>query len=131
MQILETGLPGVLLIKPLVFRDERGFFLETFNAERYANYGIPSNEMRFVQDNHSRSTKGTLRGLHFQIKHPQGKLVSDVTGHVLDVVADVCPDSPTFKQWLQGALLGGLGQGKGQESAGRTGYPHPAPGRLA
>ena len=100
MQILETGLPGVLLIKPLVFRDERGFFLETFNAERYANYGIPSNEMRFVQDNHSRSTKGTLRGLHFQIKHPQGKLVSVVTGHVLDVVADVCPDSPTFKQWI-------------------------------
>ncbi len=100
MNVIETELPGVLVIKPKVFGDERGFFLETFHAARYAEYGIPSEGLRFVQDNHSRSRKGVLRGLHFQISRPQGKLVSVATGCVFDVVADVNPDSPTCGDWV-------------------------------
>jgi dTDP-4-dehydrorhamnose 3,5-epimerase len=93
MQVLTTALPGVLIIEPRVFRDERGFFLETYHAARYAEAGLA---LPFVQDNHSRSRKGTLRGLHFQRTRPQGKLVRAID----DVAADVTPGSPTYGQWV-------------------------------
>lgn len=95
MKIIETELPGVLIIEPQVFGDERGFFLESFHAERYREAGI---DMAFVQDNHSRSRKGVLRGLHFQRRHPQGKLVRASRGSIFDVAADIDPASPTFGQ---------------------------------
>lgn len=93
MNIVPTAIPDVLLIEPKVFGDARGFFKETWQAERYEAAGIPS---KFVQDNLSRSVKGTLRGLHFQEPRPQGKLVSVVRGAVLDVAVDVRKGSPTF-----------------------------------
>ena len=95
MQVSTTNLPGVLLIQPRVFADSRGFFLETFQQQRYQDAGITA---QFVQDNHSRSSRGTLRGLHFQRTQPQGKLVSVSRGCVFDVVADINPDSATFGQ---------------------------------
>jgi len=91
-------LPGLLIIEPDVFGDERGFFLETWNAERYRKAGFP--DVRFVQDNHSRSSRGVLRGLHFQRQHPQGKLVSVAAGAVFDIAVDLRPNSPTFGQWF-------------------------------
>ncbi|WP_069471677.1 dTDP-4-dehydrorhamnose 3,5-epimerase [Candidatus Marithrix sp. Canyon 246] len=97
MKVTETKIAGVLIIEPKVFGDSRGFFLETFNADRYAEYGIESN---FVQDNYSRSTKGVLRGLHFQKNHPQGKLVSVTSGIVFDVAVDIRQHSSTFGQWV-------------------------------
>jgi dTDP-4-dehydrorhamnose 3,5-epimerase len=97
MKVIETKIPGVLIIEPKVFGDSRGFFLESFHADRYAEYGIESN---FVQDNHSRSTKGVLRGLHYQKKYPQGKLVSVTSGIVFDVAVDIRQDSSTFGQWV-------------------------------
>ncbi|MEH6669062.1 dTDP-4-dehydrorhamnose 3,5-epimerase [Halopseudomonas sp.] len=97
MKITETELPGVLIIEPQVFGDERGFFLESFHAERYREAGI---DMAFVQDNHSRSRKGVLRGLHFQRRHPQGKLVRASRGSIFDVAADIDPASPTFGQYV-------------------------------
>ena len=97
MQVLATRLPGVLIIEPRVFLDGRGFFLETYHATRYADAGI---DVAFVQDNHSRSRKDTLRGLHLQRTKPQGKLVRVVEGEVLDVAADVDPASPTYGQWV-------------------------------
>jgi dTDP-4-dehydrorhamnose 3,5-epimerase len=100
MNVIETVLPGVLIIEPKVFGDARGFFLETFHKQRYEDAGIPGNSLEFVQDNHSRSSKGVLRGLHFQLENPQGKLVSAGTGAVFDVAADVNPDSATFGQWV-------------------------------
>ncbi len=81
-----------------MYGDERGFFLETWNRRRYLDAGFP--DVTFVQDNHSRSRKGVLRGLHYQIKSPQGKLVRVSRGRVFDVAADVNPDSPTFGQWV-------------------------------
>ncbi len=96
MKVTTTNLPGVLLITPKVFGDSRGFFLETFQAARYKEAGIPES---FVQDNQSRSTKGVLRGLHFQKHYPQGKLVYVTNGTVFDVAVDIRPDSPTFGQW--------------------------------
>ncbi len=100
MKVIETKLPGVLIIEPKVFGDARGFFLETFQKQRYAEADIPGEGLEFVQDNHSRSRKGVLRGLHFQLENPQGKLVSAGTGAVFDVAADVNPDSPTYGQWV-------------------------------
>jgi len=100
VKVIETALPGVLIIEPKVFGDERGFFLETFHKQRYLDAGIPAEGMEFVQDNHSRSSKGVLRGLHFQLENPQGKLVSAGTGTVFDVAADVNPDSATYGQWV-------------------------------
>jgi len=98
MVVSETRLPGVVIIEPTAFRDERGFFLETYHAERYrAAAGLP---LPFVQDNHSRSRRGTLRGLHFQRTRPQGKLIRVVEGEIYDVAADVNPRSPTFRQWV-------------------------------
>jgi dTDP-4-dehydrorhamnose 3,5-epimerase len=97
MKVKETNLPGVLLIEPDVFGDHRGFFLETWNRERYLAAGFP--DVSFVQDNHSRSCKGVLRGLHFQKQHAQGKLVQVATGAAFDVAVDIRPDSATFGQW--------------------------------
>ncbi|MEH6649459.1 MAG: dTDP-4-dehydrorhamnose 3,5-epimerase [Motiliproteus sp.] len=101
MRVIETAIDGVKIIEPQVFGDERGFFLETFQAERYAEHGI---DLPFVQDNHSRSAKGVLRGLHFQKTKPQGKLVRLVRGEVFDVAVDIRPDSVTFGQW-EGIVL--------------------------
>lgn len=93
IKIIETDLPGVLILEPEVFDDERGFFLESFHAQRYREAGI---DAIFVQDNQSRSRKGVLRGLHFQRKYPQGKLVRVSRGSVFDVTADIDPSSATF-----------------------------------
>ncbi|WP_224360494.1 dTDP-4-dehydrorhamnose 3,5-epimerase [Hyalangium versicolor] len=97
MKVIPTEIPGVLIIEPKVFGDERGFFLETFNSKRYADAGIPG---PFVQDNYSRSVKGTLRGLHFQEPQPQGKLVQVVAGAVYDVAVDIRKGSPTFGKFV-------------------------------
>ena len=97
MKISETPLPGVLLIEPKVFGDARGFFLETWNRERYLSAGFP--EVTFVQDNFSHSRQGTLRGLHFQRQHPQGKLVYVVRGAIFDVVVDIRTGSGSFGRW--------------------------------
>lgn len=97
MQIIETNLPGVLLIEPKVFGDDRGFFMETYQADRYAEAGIPG---PFVQDNLSFSQRGVLRGLHFQNPNAQGKLVHVLQGEVFDVAVDIRVGSPTFGQWL-------------------------------
>lgn len=93
MKVSESVLPGVLIIEPRVFHDSRGFFYETFHAERYEQHGI--NE-KFVQDNFSSSIKNVVRGLHYQIEHAQGKLVFVTYGHVLDVIVDIRVGSPTF-----------------------------------
>ena len=97
MKVLETNLPGVLIFEPTVFGDARGFFKETFQAARYRDAGITQ---PFVQDNHSRSSKGVLRGLHMQRHHPQGKLVSCSRGAVFDVAVDIDPDSATFGDFV-------------------------------
>jgi len=96
MNAIETSLEGLLLLYPTVYSDERGFFLERFHDSRYREYGI---DLPFVQDNHSRSVKGALRGLHFQKCSPQGKLVEVVQGCVFDVVVDIRTGSTTFGQW--------------------------------
>jgi dTDP-4-dehydrorhamnose 3,5-epimerase len=101
MNVITTTLPGVLIIEPAVHRDERGFFLETYHAQRYRDAGL---DAAFVQDNHSRSLRGTLRGLHWQIEHPQGKLVRVLLGEIFDVVVDIQPESPTFGQWVGASL---------------------------
>jgi len=97
MKILETRLPGVLLIEPEVFEDDRGYFLETWSNTRYEQIGIPRS---FVQDNVSRSEYGTVRGLHLQHPHSQGKLVSVLGGEVYDVAVDVRVGSPHFGEWV-------------------------------
>jgi dTDP-4-dehydrorhamnose 3,5-epimerase len=96
MQVHTTPLAGLLLIEPRVFGDARGCFLETFHAGRYAEHGVPT---EFVQDNLSRSGRGTLRGLHYQRQHPQGKLVFVTHGAVFDVAVDLRRQSPTFGRW--------------------------------
>ena len=97
MKVIETSIRGCVIIEPMVFGDERGFFLETFHAARYAeSAGI---NLPFVQDNHSRSSKGVLRGLHFQKTKPQGKLVRVVRGEVYDVAVDIRANSKTFGKW--------------------------------
>ena len=93
MKITPTDLPDVLLVEPDVHRDTRGFFLETWHAARYAEAGL---DVRFVQDNHSRSQRGTLRGLHVQLAKPQGKLVRTSIGEIFDVAVDIRHGSPTF-----------------------------------
>ncbi len=97
MKVIPTNLPGVVVIEPQVFGDQRGFFLETYQAERYRAAGITAT---FVQDNHSRSRRGVLRGLHFQLRHPQGKLVQVMRGEVFDVAVDIRRGSPTFGHWF-------------------------------
>jgi dTDP-4-dehydrorhamnose 3,5-epimerase len=102
MNVIPTKIPDVLIIEPKVFGDERGFFFESFNKQSFAEaIGI---EDDFVQDNHSKSTKGVLRGLHYQIKQPQGKLVRVVSGEVLDVVVDIRKSSGTYGQWVSVTL---------------------------
>lgn len=101
MLISETELPGVLLIEPKVFGDERGYFLETWSSERYQSQGLG---VPFVQDNLSKSRRGTLRGLHLQNPFAQGKLVYVVTGEVFDVAVDVRVGSPTFGRWVSATL---------------------------
>lgn len=97
MKVIETALPGVLIIEPRVFGDSRGFFLENYRSDRYREVGI---DLPFVQDNHSRSQKGVLRGLHFQRKRPQGKLVRVSRGTVFDITVDINPHSPTCGKFV-------------------------------
>ena len=97
MNIIQTALPGVLIIEPKVFGDARGFFLESWNSQAFAAAGLT---MDFVQDNHSRSARGVLRGLHYQRKNPQGKLVRVTAGAVFDVAVDVRRSSPHFGRWV-------------------------------
>lgn len=101
MRCIPKELPGVVLIEPVIHRDIRGFFLETFHAGKFAAAGLPS---VFVQDNHSASIRGTLRGLHLQLRKPQGKLVRATLGEIWDVAVDVRPDSPTFGRWTAATL---------------------------
>jgi len=96
--IISTSLPDVKIIEPKVFGDERGFFFESFNAREFSE--AIGHEVTFVQDNHSRSVKGVLRGLHYQIQHPQGKLVRVIAGEVFDVAVDLRRHSSTFSQWV-------------------------------
>lgn len=102
MQIVKTAIPEVLIIEPQVFGDERGFFFESFNQQKFEQ--LTGVKTEFVQDNHSRSAKNVLRGLHYQIQQPQGKLVRVVAGEVFDVAVDVRRDSDTFGKWV-GVLL--------------------------
>lgn len=98
MNVIATALPGVLIIEPKVFGDERGFFYESFNAKAFKETtGV---EVQFVQDNHSRSQKGVLRGLHYQLQNTQGKLVRVTAGEVLDVAVDIRRSSPHFGKWV-------------------------------
>ena len=101
MNIITTSIEGVLIIEPDVFKDNRGFFMETYHHERYKEYSI---SRVFVQDNLSFSVQGTLRGLHYQVKHPQAKLVQVITGEIFDVAVDIRPGSSTFGKWT-GAYL--------------------------
>ncbi len=101
MQVEATNLKGVFLIKPTVHGDDRGFFMETYHADKFAEFGLPTH---FVQDNHSRSSKGILRGLHLQFPGWQGKLVRVIHGEVFDVAVDVRKESPSFGRWF-GAYL--------------------------
>ena len=103
MKVIETGLEGVLIIEPKVFGDKRGFFQETWSKYKYEDIGIG---YEFVQDNLSYSTRGVLRGLHYQLPHTQGKLVSVVQGNVFDVAVDIRVGSPTFGQWTGVELSG-------------------------
>ena len=98
MNIINTAIPEVLIIEPKVFGDERGFFYESFNQQQFEQ--AVDRKVNFVQDNHSRSTKGVLRGLHYQIKQPQGKLVRCTLGEVFDVAVDLRRSSPTFGKWV-------------------------------
>jgi dTDP-4-dehydrorhamnose 3,5-epimerase len=101
VRVLPTDIPGVLVIEPDVHADGRGFFVEAYHAERYRQHGIDG---PFVQDNHSRSVAGTLRGLHLQMRRPQGKLVRVIEGEVYDVAVDVRRGSPTFGRWVSVTL---------------------------
>jgi dTDP-4-dehydrorhamnose 3,5-epimerase len=97
MKFIQTDIPDVLLIKPQVFEDQRGFFMEMFREEQFVSMGINTH---FVQENHSGSCQGILRGLHYQIQQAQGKLVRAITGEIFDVVVDLRRSSPTFGRWI-------------------------------
>lgn len=97
MKFVPTELPGVIIVEPRVFRDDRGFFLETYHQKKFAEDGVP---VSFVQDNHSKSCRGTLRGLHLQRTRSQGKLVRAIEGEIFDVAVDVRRGSPTFAKWV-------------------------------
>jgi dTDP-4-dehydrorhamnose 3,5-epimerase len=101
VKVVPTDFDEVLLIEPDVFRDSRGFFLESYNRRKYREFGI---DCEFVQDNHSRSTRGTLRGLHAQRARPQAKLIRVVTGEIFDVVVDIRRSSPKFARWISFSL---------------------------
>lgn len=100
---IETSLAGVLLLEPRVFGDERGFFLESYNERTFVEAGIRE---RFVQDNHSYSSRNVIRGLHYQTQHPQGKLIRAVAGEILDIAVDLRRRSPTFGKWEAFTLSG-------------------------
>ena len=104
MRFTPLAIPDVILVEPDVHRDERGFFLETYHAEKYRQGGIAET---FVQDNHSRSQRGTLRGLHAQRRFPQGKLVRAIEGEIFDVAVDIRRGSPTFGRWVGETLSAG------------------------
>ncbi len=104
MRFTPTAIPDVLLIEPKVFEDPRGFFMETYRKDAFAEHGI---NVDFVQSNHSQSVRHTLRGLHYQVGHPQGKLVRVLRGEVLDVVVDIRFGSPTFGRWISEVLSAG------------------------
>jgi dTDP-4-dehydrorhamnose 3,5-epimerase len=97
IHFISTEIPDIVIVRPQVFRDERGFFMETYNREQFAEAGIPTD---FVQDNHSASSQFVLRGLHYQIQHPQGKLVRVIQGEVFDVSVDIRRSSSTFGKWV-------------------------------
>lgn len=101
MKVIESEIPDVLIIEPNVFGDDRGFFFESYNKKQLSDIGISA---EFVQDNHSRSEKNVLRGLHYQVQHPQEKLIRVVVGQVFDVAVDLRRKSPTFGRWV-GAML--------------------------
>jgi dTDP-4-dehydrorhamnose 3,5-epimerase len=101
VKVTPTAIPEVLIIEPEVHRDERGFFLESWREDRMAAEGVAA---RFIQDNHSHSVQGTLRGLHYQLERPQGKLVRVVSGEVFDVAVDLRRSSSTFGRWVSGTL---------------------------
>jgi dTDP-4-dehydrorhamnose 3,5-epimerase len=103
MKFLPLALPEVVLVEPDVFRDDRGFFLETYQKHKYGGAGLPE---EFVQDNHSYSVRATLRGLHAQLRRPQGKLIRAVDGEIFDVAVDIRPESPTFGHWVGEVLSG-------------------------
>ena len=97
MKVAKTGIPGVLILEPVVHEDARGFFLETWRETRYKDAGL---DVAFVQDNHSRSSRGVLRGMHYQLEAPQGKLVMAARGSVFDVAVDLRRSSPAFGRWV-------------------------------
>jgi len=101
VKIIETSLPGVFFVEPDVYRDSRGSFMESYHEKKYSEKGIAE---IFVQDNYSHSKRGTLRGLHYQLRHPQGKLVFVITGEIFDVAVDIRRGSPTYGKWV-GSLL--------------------------
>jgi dTDP-4-dehydrorhamnose 3,5-epimerase len=103
VKVTQSKIPDVLIIEPDIYKDGRGYFMETWNAKRYASHGI---EYSFVQDNRSRSDRGVLRGLHYQLNNPQGKLVSVISGSVFDVAVDIRLGSSTFGQWMGIELSG-------------------------
>ncbi len=103
LKVIETSLPGVLVLEPRVFEDDRGFFLESYNQRSMAAIGI---DARFVQDNHSYSRHNVVRGLHYQVNSPQSKLVRVITGEIFDVAADLRRSSPTFGKWFGISLSG-------------------------
>lgn len=107
MRVINTSLPGVVIVESPVLADDRGYFTEVFHSNKFAALGLPTS---FVQDNHSRSTLHTLRGLHYQVDMPQGKLVRAVTGKIFDVAVDVRRGSATFGQWVGVVLEGGDGR---------------------
>jgi dTDP-4-dehydrorhamnose 3,5-epimerase len=98
MKVIKTEIPNVLIIEPQVFGDDRGFFFESYNERRWKE--LTGLDVRFVQDNHSRSAKGVLRGLHYQIRQPQGKLIRVVAGEIFDVAVDIRRSSSTFGKWV-------------------------------
>lgn len=102
-KVIETPIKGLLIIETKIFKDDRGFFIESYNLRDFANLGIKVN---FVQDNHSFSRKGVIRALHFQLQHPQEKLVRVISGRVYDVAVDIRPNSPTFGNWYGVELSG-------------------------
>lgn len=103
MNFIESELPGVLFVEPRAFEDERGYFMETYHQRSFLEGGVACT---FVQDNFSRSRKGTLRGLHYQLRHPQAKLVYVISGEVFDVAVDIRRGSPTFGKWVSAVLSG-------------------------
>jgi dTDP-4-dehydrorhamnose 3,5-epimerase len=103
MKFLPTAIPEVVLVQPDVYGDARGFFLETYHQKKYGEAGLPTD---FVQDNHSFSVRDTLRGLHAQVRNPQGKLIRAILGEILDVAVDIRPESPTFGHWVSALLSG-------------------------